>query len=562
MNTRLDEHIIKTDILIVGAGVGGMMAAIGAADSGAEVTICEKSNARRSGGLAGGNDHFYVYIPHIHGERIKENAVRAGIARGMIEEEIVRIHLDRTYEVLQKWESWGADMKIDGHYEFTGHGWPGSSGKMGEPGKTDRMYLHYFDHELIVKIEKQARDRGVQILNRVMITELLKDEDTHRVVGAVGISTREHRFYIIQAKSVVLNKSMFARIFPPSTLVGHGMANPGTNDQAIMAYRIGAEVHGAEFTGCMGALRFGPGSGRGTWVGVLRDNEGNPVAPPYLTKPDHEIGDVSVENGEAIDNVWKMGRGPVWMDCREISEADEEYMRKGLTTEANLALLNWIDQEGIDIRKTRFEFAAGWPGGGGIQVCSNARSETNIDGLYSIRSGLNSVSAVWGMVSGEEAAKFVTNVKHTNINDYQAEINRFKQGYDEILNREGTEYADWREVQWAIFQTMFSYAMPPLRTQDTLMTGYRQLIKLRDKTRNILQAGNPHELYHCVEVLNQIDIAELVLLAVMERKESRGQARRLDYPSMDPRLNNKFLVITQKDGKPFLRYEQPGKKNQ
>jgi succinate dehydrogenase/fumarate reductase flavoprotein subunit len=47
----LTEERISTDVLVVGAGAGGMMAAISAADSGARVVLCEKGHARRSGGI-------------------------------------------------------------------------------------------------------------------------------------------------------------------------------------------------------------------------------------------------------------------------------------------------------------------------------------------------------------------------------------------------------------------------------------------------------------------------------------------------------------------------------
>jgi succinate dehydrogenase/fumarate reductase flavoprotein subunit len=47
---------LKTDVLVIGAGAGGMMAAISAADEGVDVTLCEKGNARRSGGITAGND--------------------------------------------------------------------------------------------------------------------------------------------------------------------------------------------------------------------------------------------------------------------------------------------------------------------------------------------------------------------------------------------------------------------------------------------------------------------------------------------------------------------------
>ena len=62
-NAVLTEERVSTDVLVVGAGAGGIMAAISAADSGARVILCEKGNARRSGGIGGGNDHFVCYIP-------------------------------------------------------------------------------------------------------------------------------------------------------------------------------------------------------------------------------------------------------------------------------------------------------------------------------------------------------------------------------------------------------------------------------------------------------------------------------------------------------------------
>ena len=73
----LNEESITTDVLVVGAGTGGMMAAISAADGGAHVTLCEKGNAKRSGGIRGGNDHFMCYIPEIHGPAVKENILRS-----------------------------------------------------------------------------------------------------------------------------------------------------------------------------------------------------------------------------------------------------------------------------------------------------------------------------------------------------------------------------------------------------------------------------------------------------------------------------------------------------
>ena len=58
---------LESDVLIVGGGIAGLMAAIAAADKGASVTLLDKANTKRSGAGATGNDHFLCYIPEKHG---------------------------------------------------------------------------------------------------------------------------------------------------------------------------------------------------------------------------------------------------------------------------------------------------------------------------------------------------------------------------------------------------------------------------------------------------------------------------------------------------------------
>jgi succinate dehydrogenase/fumarate reductase flavoprotein subunit len=550
----LQEEIIETDVLVIGAGAGGLMAAIASADSGAKVILCEKGNTRRSGGIAGGNDHFWCYIPGFHSDTFKLNFIKELLNLGVVGEEQVTKFVDRSYEVVQMWESWGINMKIDSRYVFTGHSWPGSSG---EPGKTDRYQLHFFDEKQCVKLEKQAKIRGVRIINRVMITELLKGSNG-RVIGAIGISTREPKIYIIQSKCTIFNKGHVGntRLYPSPNVIGYSMAEPATGDGVMAAYRIGADVQKAESFGRQVSLRFGPWAGKGTWIGVARDAEGKPIAPPFHSKPNRELGEKAIENSSAVDHVWAIGKGPVWMDPRGISDEDLQYMKQGWESEAMLHFLKWVDQEKIDVQNTRFEFLASQPGSG-IQIKIDADYKTTIDGLYAIANGPLSVSAVGGLVAAESAAKDIKDIKISDLESQRNYIIQVKQGYEELLNREGSQYTDWKEAQWAIWQIMHCYSLPPHRTENTLTAGYNQLLRLRQLARKTLRASNPHDLYHCLEVLNLMDGAELVILAVRERKESKGNASRQDYPFPNPMLGNKSLVITQVDGKPSFRWENP-----
>ena len=49
MPIKIDKEPIEVDVLVVGGGIGGLMAAIHAADQGVSVIVAEKANTKRSG---------------------------------------------------------------------------------------------------------------------------------------------------------------------------------------------------------------------------------------------------------------------------------------------------------------------------------------------------------------------------------------------------------------------------------------------------------------------------------------------------------------------------------
>ena len=65
------EEIIETDVLCIGGGIAGLMAAIRAGGLGARVVVAEKGNTLSSGAGGLGNDHFICYLPEVHGPDVK-----------------------------------------------------------------------------------------------------------------------------------------------------------------------------------------------------------------------------------------------------------------------------------------------------------------------------------------------------------------------------------------------------------------------------------------------------------------------------------------------------------
>ncbi len=64
---RLDED---ADVLVVGGGLAGCMAAIRARELGASVLMAEKADTLRSGCAGMGVDRCWTYIPDIHRDQI------------------------------------------------------------------------------------------------------------------------------------------------------------------------------------------------------------------------------------------------------------------------------------------------------------------------------------------------------------------------------------------------------------------------------------------------------------------------------------------------------------
>lgn len=96
---------LETDIAVVGGGIGGLCAAIAAAEGGAKVMVLEKANTKRSGSGATGNDHFACYYPKHHGGDIRP------ILRELLDSLVGLCHdpllslrfLERSISIVDKW---------------------------------------------------------------------------------------------------------------------------------------------------------------------------------------------------------------------------------------------------------------------------------------------------------------------------------------------------------------------------------------------------------------------------------------------------------------------------
>ena len=543
----LKERVVETDVLCVGGGIAGLMAAIRAAEKGARVIVAEKANAKYSGSGATGNDHFQCYLPEEHGDDLEAmvDDFQFSQQAGIRPRSFVRTWLGRSGEIVQLWDRWGIPMKYNGRYEFAGHAMPGQP----------MTHLHYAGKDQKRILTEQALRRGAEILNRVMCFDLLRDADG--VKGAVAVNTVADEIVVLQAKAVILGTGSVMRLYPaatPAWMFNTRLSPTCVGDGRAMAYRAGAELASMEIP----ILRCGPTyfsrAGKATWAGVLRDPHGTPVGP-FVTKPDNKYGDPVVDVYQDIFlDYKKTGRGPVYMDCDGLSDEELDYMMFWLRNEGNVALLDHMEEEGIDVRKNPVEFRTYqhelFPRGG---ILYDERAETSLPGLYAAGDeffGGISGAAVFGWIAGENAAEQCAHLPEGALEPFRGLVEEAKARLEAVRNR--GEGPGWKEANILLQQIMWDFT-GEVRSETLLDAGETALRRLKAKAHATLTAGNPHELMRALEVLNLIDLGELVFVTARERKETRGKHVRPDFPFTHP-LMAKLLVVKRVRGALVLEW--------
>jgi succinate dehydrogenase/fumarate reductase flavoprotein subunit len=547
----MKKEVITTDLLVAGGGIAGLMAGIRASELGMKVIIAEKGATKYSGAARAGNDHFMCYLPEIHGDNL-ERFIRDRMLGqrsdilASLGPRVVRAWLERTHEIVRLWEDWGIPMKHDGQYVFEGHAFPGKT----------KNYLKYKGRNQKPILTEQALKRGCRIMDRVMVFDLLGDEKG--IMGAFGLDTREDRLYVFQAKTVFLGTGTLVRIFPNVIPALWGNSNtPFTlsGDGRAMAYRLGAELFNMEMVARHAGLKNYIRSGQGTWIGVCRDPQDRPVGK-YLDKPSRSYHDMIMEvDKQVFERYQQTGIGPVYMDCRGISDGDHEHLLKALEDEGNKSVLNHFKEETVDLRKNPVEFSTYEMRSIG-RIVMNERAETSVEGLYT--GGEESTfsisgAATFGLIGGESAARYAEDPRKPDSGLIERAVEKTEQLVESFTKRKNGP--DWADANRALQHTMADYA-GLVRSETMLEAGLRHLRRLKDKIYGSLSARDSWELTRCFEVVNLYDLAELVFIGALERKESRGLHRRADYAYTDPLLNGKLLMIKKVDGRPVTEWRE------
>ena len=509
------EKRLKTDVLVVGGGMAGWHAADKARAQGAKVVITDKGYIGKCGQsvYAGG---FFVYNPEWGDSKqaIMDAVSKAGeYLNNRFWTETV---LDGSYEVFKDLVSWGFDFKKDesGNYVRM----PKMPGDLPEIEMLDSAKEpHKFSETFGYKARKHLKEIGTEILDRVMIVELLKEEE--KVCGAVGISVDKDEIYIIEAGAVILASGGCGL-----KSVGYPCLATSTGDGERMAMDVGCSLVGKEFVQPMRSSVENPahlgcrGLPRGNGI---TETTGWPLVSPGAWKCGGEKrtphpGKTGAYPLSYLDLELElhMGHGPI----------TAEYEGKEIHVLSGGAL-------GMSVRK-----ADGiWPADGecrseipGLFAAGDALGTMQNGALYLLRGGSMAGCAVTGAIAGRAAAK---EAAAADISVCEETIKDAVNKAMEPCNRKNGYSPKW--ITQMLQNIMAPYFISYVKSEERLKGALAYVEFMEKHLVPNMVAMDRHELRLAHETRSMVQAVAVRLRSALFRTESRGMHYREDYPCRD-----------------------------
>ncbi|MEV6068549.1 fumarate reductase/succinate dehydrogenase flavoprotein subunit [Nocardia sp. NPDC052001] len=523
--TRLD-----CDVLVIGGGTAGTMAALTAAEQGANVLLMEKAHVRHSGALAMGMDGVNNAV--IPGKAEPEDYV-AEITRandGIVNQRTIYQTATRGFAMVQRLERYGVKFEKDAYGEYAVRR-VHRSGSYVLPmpeGKDVKKALYR------VLRQRKMREK-IQIENRLMPVRVLTENG--RAVGAAALNTRTGEFVAVAAKAVILATGPAGRLGLPASGYLYGTYENPTNagDGYAMAYHAGAELSGIE------CFQINP---------LIKDYNGPAcayVANPFGGYQVNALGERFVDSdywsGQMMSEVKReieSARGPIYLKVSHLPTETLDALEGILHTTERPTRGTFHANRGHDYRTHDIEMHISEIGlcsghsASGVWVDENAR--TTVPGLYAagdlacVPHNYMIGAFVYGDLAGSHAASTLADTPAPAELPADQLAAAHELVYRPLRNPEGPPQ---QQVEYKLRRFVNDYVAPP-KTATKLSLAIETFDRMLDDIA-AMGAQTPHELMRCAEVTFIRDCAEMAARSSLTRTESRWGLyhERADLPERD-----------------------------
>jgi adenylylsulfate reductase subunit A len=538
---------LEADVLVVGGGVAGCLAAIEALDAGASVLVADKAKfLERAGSVAGGVDQFMTPLNGGEEWDTPQHLMNfvPGLTDGLTDIDVAERAVHELPRVFQRLVDIGIDFK-DAH---TGDYF--RTRAFGLPGE---YHLNFDGSRFKYKLGRYTTGHGAKFLPRTMITDLLTDPSGERVVGAVGFNCRTGERYVIRAKAVVVSTGDINRISRNiSGLPFDSWHFPyNTGDGHAMAYRSGAQLVNMELVEAtltpLGFSTQGTNSYAGQGAYFL-NRHGERFMFKYDPKGEKARRTILVN---AVIEEVLAGNEPIYVDIRHLPADTLDDFVKTLGVD-RYTLPGYFVQRGLDIRKellpigiSEMSIRRGGSYFRGSGLVVGTSGESNVAGLFgagdcSLVSGGISAAAAMGAIAGRGAVERAQKTDELSLDEASLE-NALAWMEQPLAASTGQ---NWKGLEGRVRDVVTDYV--GMRRTDSGLREARRLLEEIGAEEGGVQAGSFHELMRTLEAKNIRLAAEVMTEAALHRTESRSGAahRRLDHPETDDVNWKRSIVLS------------------
>ena len=499
---------LSADVLVVGGGPAGTWAAIKAAQAGAEVVLADKGRCGSSGATASVGTGIW-YVEDQPGLREAAMASREALGGHLADRDWMARVLDETYARMD-------ELARVQRYPFP----------VGPGGGQIRDDLQ--GPEYMRRQRTRVQRLGVRILDHAPALELLADDDGV-VAGASVLDRETGQVLTIAAGAVVLAAGGCA--FQSKTLG----CDVNTGDGALLAAEAGAELSGMEFSSAYAIAPAGTSLTKTayySWATFYRA-DGSVLEGAGSTRGRSVIARTLLSE-------------PVYARLDRATPDVQRAMRRG---QPNFFLV--FDRLGIDPFTDLFEItllAEGTVRGtGGVRI-TGPDCSTTVPGLYAAGdtatrelicggfTGGGSHNAAWAASSGSWAGQGAAG--------FAARRGRPDQPRPlglAGLRPAGVPWLDYREVVSEVQRTVLPYDHNYVRHASKLGPALDVLHQTWSAVRDGL-TGAGEDLFRAREAAAMTAHGRWMFHAALQRTETRGMHKRLDYPQQDPAQQYRLLT--------------------
>ena len=540
------------DVLIIGAGLAGMRAALSARQNGADVAVISKVHPVRShsnaaqGGInaalehAGDDWHDHAY-----------DTVKGSDYLG--DQDAIEVMCREAGSEVIQMEHYGVTFSRDENGRL-------GTRAFGGQGKARTFFVADFTGQALLHVlYEQIMRAGVRVYEEWFVLEILVEDG--ECAGAVVMEIRSGDIHVIRAKAVIMAAGGLGRVFEPST-----NALICTGDGMGLAYRVGAPLMDMEM------VQYHPTTLKGSGVLItegargegahLLNSEGDRFmeryAPNMMELASRDVvsraEQTEINEGRGID-------GCVMLDMRHLGEPlIRERLTQILDIARDFANVNLLE-EPVPIRPGMHYQMGG--------VKTDVDGQTPLPGLYAAgevacvsvhggnRLGANSLldTLVFGRRSGEHAAELAKSKAHKDLDDSAADGE--KAHVQRLMENPKSE--DMFGQIRVDMGTAMNDHLAVYRNQAGMESALDTVRQLRERYQSVYVPDKGKtwntNLVFTLELGFMLDCAEAITLSAIERKESRGAHTREDFPERDDENWLRHILVKQTEDGPALDYQ-------